>query len=392
MKGNDKISLEANPNQRVLIGLSGGVDSAVAAALLQSQGYAVEGITLQLWQAPTAAASPIPAAPSAAATAAEALGIPCHVIDVRSRFYETVVTPFLDAYAQGRTPNPCVQCNPTLKFSVMLEAADQLGAQWIATGHYARVQRATDGTAHLYRARNREQDQAYVLYRLTQRHLRRLLLPLGEVASKAEVREIARRRQLPNAARRDSQDLCFMSGGDYRTLIAKLRPQSLRPGLIYDEAGNRRGEHHGLARYTVGQRRGLGIAAAERLYVIALRPENNALIVGPASSLERRHCTLAEMTFPTGAPPPPRGTAARDQPPPTFEAHGRIRYRAPLIPVTIRMEGPHRADVALHEAQRGLAPGQSLVLYQDDEVIGGGIIQARKNHPIVNIANNFTFR
>ena len=144
---------------------------------------------------------------------AEALGIPCHVIDVRSRFYETVVTPFLDAYAQGRTPNPCVRCNPTLKLAVMLEAADQLGAQWIATGHYARVRRDANGTAHLYRAQNREQDQAYMLYRLTQRHLRRLLLPLGEIASKAEVREIARQHHLPNAARRDSQDLCFMSGG-----------------------------------------------------------------------------------------------------------------------------------------------------------------------------------
>ena len=379
MNQNDKLSLHTDENQRVLIGLSGGVDSAVAAALLQSQGYAVEGIALQLWQAPTPPASPAPtallaaaplaAAPLTAATVAEALGIPCHVIDVRSRFYKTVVTPFLDAYAQGRTPNPCVRCNPTLKLAVMLEAADQLGAQWIATGHYARVRRDANGTAHLYRAQNREQDQAYMLYRLTQRHLRRLLLPLGEIASKAEVREIARQHHLPNAARRDSQDLCFMSGEDYRTLIADLRPQSLQPGPIYDEAGHRLGEHRGLARYTVGQRRGLGIAAAERLYVIALRPADNAVIVGPASSLERRRCTLAEMIFPTGAPSPP----------PTFEAHGRIRYRAPLIPVTVRMEGTHRAEVTLHQAQRGLAPGQSLVLYQADEVIGGGIIQATKN-------------
>ncbi len=380
MNQNDKISLHTEPNQRVLIGLSGGVDSAAAAALLQSQGYAVEGIALQLWQAPT---TPVASGSAAASTVAAALGIPCHIIDVRSRFYETVVTPFLDAYAQGRTPNPCVRCNPTLKFAVMLEAADRLGAQWIATGHYARVQRDADGTAHLCRARNREQDQAYMLYRLTQRHLRRLLLPLGELASKAEVREIARQRQLPNAARRDSQDLCFMSGGDYRTLIAKLRPQSLRPGPIYDEAGHRRGEHRGLARYTVGQRRGLGIAAAEPLYVIALRPEENAVIVGPASSLERRRCTLAEMTFPTGAPPPPRCAAAWDKPQPTFEAHGRIRYRAPLIPVTVKMEDAHRAEVTLHKAQRGLAPGQSLVLYRDDEVIGGGIIQTVPSHPTI---------
>ncbi|MFP4394964.1 MAG: tRNA 2-thiouridine(34) synthase MnmA, partial [Anaerolineales bacterium] len=355
-----------NVNQRVLIGLSGGVDSAVAAALLQSQGYAVEGIALQLWQAPAAAGSADTATPAAAV--ANVLDIPCHVIDARSRFYETVVTPFLDAYTQGRTPNPCVCCNPGLKLAVMLEAADRMGVQWIATGHYARVRRDAKGTAHLYRARNYDQDQAYMLYRLTQRHLRRLLLPLGEIASKAEVREIARQRQLPNAARQDSQDLCFMSGGDYRTLVAKLRPQSLQPGPIYDETGQRLGDHRGLARYTVGQRRGLGIAAAERLYVIALRPEDNALIVGPASSLERRRCTLAEMTFPTGAPPAP-----------TFEARGRIRYRAPLIPATIRMEGARRAEATLHQPQRGLAPGQSLVLYQEDEVIGGGIIQATEN-------------
>ena len=385
MNQNDKLSLHTDVNRRVLIGLSGGVDSAVAAALLQSQGYTVEGIALQLWEAP-AAAGPADAA-TAAAAVANVLDIPCHMIDVRSRFYEAVVTPFLDAYPQGHTPNPCVRCNPTLKLAVMLEAADRMGVQWIATGHYARVRRDASGTAHLHRARNRDQDQAYMLYRLTQRHLRRLLLPLGEIASKAEVREIARQRHLPNAARRDSQDLCFMRGEDYRTLIADLRPQSLQPGPIYDEAGQRLGEHRGLARYTVGQRRGLGIAAAERLYVIALRPADNAVIVGPASSLERRRCTLAEMTFPTGAPPPPRGAAAGGKSPPTFEAYGRIRYRAPLIPVTIRMAGAHRAEATLHQPQRGLAPGQSLVLYQEDEVIGGGIIQATKSYQALDIVN-----
>ena len=347
-------------SQRVVVGMSGGVDSAVTAALLQAQGYAVIGVTLKLWQVPGAPSEAN--SESQALAVAEALHIPCHVLDLRERFYERVVTPFVDAYADGLTPNPCVMCNPTFKFVLLLEQAEVYAAQWIATGHYARVVHVDSG-AHLFRARCIAKDQSYALHRLTQRHLTRLLMPLGEIESKAAVREIARQRHLPSATQRDSQDLCFMQGGDYRTLLSELRPGIMQPGPIYNEAGEQLGTHQGLPRYTVGQRGGLRIAAPTRLYVLRLDTLNNALIVGPRRSLAREQCHITQFTFISGAPPAS-----------TFPAQGRIRYRAPLIPVTVTMPDDGCATVHFDTPQFGVAVGQALVLYQGDEVLGGGVI------------------
>ncbi|HOU16093.1 MAG TPA: tRNA 2-thiouridine(34) synthase MnmA [Anaerolineae bacterium] len=347
-------------NHCVVIGMSGGVDSAVAAALLQEQGFAVQGVTLKTWHTPfTNAEVHI----DLAAAVAEALHIPLHIEDVEARFYRDVVEPFVAEYVQGHTPNPCVMCNPTLKFAVLLEAADRLGARWIATGHYARIAHPEAGPARLLQAHNRQKDQSYALYRLTQRHLTRLLLPLGDIADKAAVRAMARRLSLPSADAEDSQDLCFMRGGDYRELLSHLRPEAIQPGPIFDESGKRLGEHHGLPYYTIGQRSGLGIAAAEPLYVLRLRSQDNAVIVGPASSLAQEACTLVALTFTTGAPPAE-----------VFSAQGRIRYRAPRVDVTVRVLDAQRAAIHFAQPQRGVAPGQSLALYQDEEVIGGGII------------------
>lgn len=346
---------------RVVIGLSGGVDSAVAAALLQAQGYEVHGVTLKTWHTP----GENDAITLDSAAVADALHIPLHIEDVEVRFYREVIEPFVAAYVGGYTPNPCVMCNPRLKFAVLSAVADRLGAPWIATGHYARIDHPIAGPARLLQAQNRQKDQSYALYRLTQRHLTRLLLPLGNVASKTAVREMARQYGLPDAAVADSQDLCFMRGGDYRTLVAHLHPDAVRPGPIYNENGEKLGEHHGLSHYTVGQRHGLGIAAAEPLYVVHLRPQDNAVIVGPATSLMREGCLLTMLTFTAGAPPAD-----------VFSAQGRIRYRAPRVDVAVRVVDRDRAAVHFTQPQRSVAPGQSLVFYQDEEVIGGGIITA----------------
>ncbi len=342
-------------NRRVVVGLSGGVDSSVAAAMLLEQGWDVIGVALRIWHATDETSF------EDAAAVAATLGIPFRVLDVRERFFQTVVAPFAAEYARGRTPNPCVICNPRLKFAALLEEADRCGAGRIATGHYARVTWDETGRAHLRRAISSRQDQAYMLYRLRQAHLRRLVLPLGEVADKESVRRTAARLHLPGAARRDSQDLCFVAG-DYRPLLRELHPQSARPGPILDESGTVLGRHQGLAFYTVGQRGGLRLSSSQRLYVLRLLPEKNALLVGPAERLWHRHCSLEQVTFTVEPPRSP------------FRAQARIRYHAPLAPATVTLQPEGRALVTFDEAQRGIAPGQSLVWYQGDEVLGGGVI------------------
>ena len=353
-------------NRRVVVGLSGGVDSAVAAALLCKQGYAVHAVTLDTWRAPQNGAEPRAAAEAVAGH----LGIPLVRCDVQQVFFTRVVEPFLDTYAEGRTPNPCVLCNPTLKFATLLEEADRIGASWIATGHYARVVRTPEGSAHLLQARARAKDQTYALYRLTQRHLSRLLLPLGDLEGKPQVREIARELGLPVAESSESQDLCFVGAGGYTELLSALRPSALRVGPILDEAGDQLGEHQGLARYTVGQRGGIGIQAPTRLYVLDLDPERNALIVGPRERLARESCWLMHVTFISGAQPTlgPSGD---------FEATGRIRYRAQLTPITVTLHDSGETHVRFAKPQVGVAPGQSLVFYNGEEVLGGGVIAPR---------------
>ncbi len=342
-----------------LVALSGGVDSAVTAARLLRQGHAVEGVVLRLWRAPQASGEePV----TAAEQVARALGIPLHVVDARERFFADVVQHFIRSYTQGLTPNPCVLCNPGLKFALLAEVAAAREAL-LSTGHYARILHPHNAPAQLWRARHRPRDQSYMLYRLTQPILTRLHLPLGEVASKDEVRAEAAALGLPVAARPDSQDLCFLGGTDYRAFLQAMAPEAAQPGPIYDEGGKRLGTHRGLGFYTVGQREGLGIAAPQPLYVVRLDATSNALIVGPRPALERATCRLAAVTFPEGTP-----TAGR------FACTAQIRYRATPVPVEVELLPDAQAVVHFAEPQRGLAPGQSVVFYDDERVVGGGII------------------
>ncbi|MBN1262585.1 MAG: tRNA 2-thiouridine(34) synthase MnmA [Anaerolineae bacterium] len=351
---------DTGDTRRVVVGLSGGVDSAVATALLKQEGFDVHAVSFQLWQAPFVETND---ATAGARDVAAALEVPFEVVDLREQFRQEVVAGFVDDYAKGITPNPCIHCNPRLKFAALIEVADRLHAWWIATGHYARLECRADDPVRLLKARSLRRDQSYVLYRLTQAQLARLKLPLGEVRDKESIRALASDLQLPGAQQRDSQDLCFLNGGDYRVLLEHLRPDSLRPGPIRDTGGKELGQHQGLPRYTIGQRSGLGIATGERLYVIDLWTEDNTLIVGPAEALLCTECLVSDLTFIAGTPP----AAA-------FTAEAKIRYRAPLTPVHVSLDSAHSAGVRFSIPQRGITPGQSLVLYHGDAVLGGGVI------------------
>jgi tRNA-specific 2-thiouridylase len=359
--GSNEIAETDDASTRVVVALSGGVDSAVTAGLLRRDGFEVYGVALRLWR--DAALPPSDIFDSAAAVT-DALDIPLHIIDLQERFYAQIIEAFADAYTQGETPNPCITCNPTIKFAALLAEAERVGAYWIATGHYANVTHRPGEPATLSRARCQARDQSYVLYRLGQPVLTRLKLPLGEFADKDQVRELAHAWELPATARADSQDLCFLDGGDYRGLLQKLRPEALQPGPIYDESGTLLGQHHGLPFYTVGQREGLGIAASQRLYVLRLEPERNTLIVGSEEHLLRDGCTLHAVTFTAGTAPST-----------SFNATAQIRYRAAPVPVEVTLLDDDRAQVAFATPQRSVTPGQSLVLYQDDVVLGGGFIE-----------------
>ncbi len=344
---------------RALVALSGGVDSAVAAALLLDQGFEVAGATLWLWGSDAGA----PPSIGRAAAVAEALGIPLETVDARAEFEAWVLGSFVADYGAGRTPNPCIRCNQHIKFGLLLRHAQAIGAQWLATGHYART-RTLDGHELLLRGRDRRKDQSYFLYRLNQAQLAQVRFPLGAL-TKEQVRQMARERGLPSAAQPESQDICFLAGGDYRAFLARRAPQLFRPGPIRDLDGRVVGQHRGLPGYTIGQRSGLGIAAREPLYVVAIDARENALVVGPARALGRDCCVVEELHLVSG-----------EVPSAPFEAHAQIRYRAEPTPVRVVPTGEWQAVVEFARVQRDITPGQSLVLYDGEVVLGGGIICA----------------
>ena len=347
----------------VAIAMSGGVDSSVAAALLVDAGHEVFGLMLRLWSDPGAGPNRC-CAPDDVARArvtAANLGIPFYVLDAQDAFREEVVEPFIHGYAQGVTPNPCLNCNRHIRWGFLLDNALAMGATHLATGHYARTE-AIDGRWRLLRALDREKDQSYVLSVLDQHHLAHALFPLGNMR-KQDVRGMAKERRLPAMDRHDSQDLCFLGGADYRDFLSGRIAEAHRPGPVLDLQGRTIGLHGGLIEYTVGQRKGLRISASVPLYVLEKQPETNALIVGPRAALGKPEFTVRDLHWVGDRPTPAeRGLTVQ------------VRYRSRELPATIQWLEGSRALVRIPEGLAEITPGQAAVFYRGEECLGGGII------------------
>jgi tRNA-specific 2-thiouridylase len=397
------------PDARVVVAMSGGVDSSVAAALLKQQGYDVVGVTMRLYDEPSGTRSELPERNSVmslggrgccgfggardAARVAAKLGIPHYAWDFRKEFEAAVVEEFCSEYARGRTPNPCLRCNEVLKFTELLGRAAQLGAESIATGHYARiVARDMTGKRGLSRASARFEglsplsgeteanggqspfawqllkgadelkDQSYFLYAMTQEQLSRVLMPVGGY-TKTEVRELARKLDLPVAEKPESQDICFVPDNDYEAFLRRRRPELFQPGPVLDTSGNVLGQHEGIAGYTVGQRKGLGLAFGERRYVVRLDREKNAVVLGTEAEARGRVVEAGDARWVAGrAPVGP------------FRAEARVRYQGRGGEALVEPNGEGRVRVTFDEPQWAPTPGQAVVFWQGDRTLGGATI------------------
>jgi tRNA-specific 2-thiouridylase len=365
---------------KIAVAMSGGVDSSAAAAILKEQGHELVGFTMQLWNQRRGISvdengDPLPSRCCSlddvydARRVAEELGFPFYVLNLERDFERDVVQPFITSYLSGETPIPCVACNSRLKFASLDRLALSLGCEKVATGHYARVSYDMKANRHrLFRGRNLQKDQSYFLWELTQEQLSRSLFPLGEM-SKPEVRDVARSRKLAIAEKAESQEICFVPDGDYagfidRYLEAENETNRLPgKGEIVNTHGEVVNKHDGIHRYTVGQRRGIGISSERPLYVISIDAERNRVVVGHQEELLREEFTAAGTNW-----------IAFDAPETSVRAEVRVRYRHTPAPATITMQDDGRARIVFDEAQRAITPGQATVFYRGDEVVGGGWI------------------
>ena len=365
------IDLPGSPaDHRIVVAMSGGVDSSVVAALLAERGFEIVGITLQLYDHGAAAGRKGACCAGQdirdAARVANRLGIAHYVLDYESRFRAEVIEDFAQSYRRGETPVPCIRCNQRIKFRDLLATARDLGASALATGHYVRRLTGPDGP-ELHRARDTARDQSYFLFATTPAELDFLRFPLGGLA-KEETRALARHFGLPVAEKPDSQDICFIPHGSYAGLVERLQPEAGEPGDIVDRAGQVLGRHRGIAHFTVGQRKGLGIAAAEPLHVLAIEPQQRRLVVGPRAALAETRVSLGDLNWLYPAPPDPAG----------IRVAAKLRSGQPPAPAVLYPgAAPGEADLLLSIPADGVAPGQAAVLYDGERMLGGGWIRRR---------------
>jgi len=364
--------MPASTRKKVVLGMSGGVDSSVAAKLLKDQGYEVLGVTLKVWEEEdeTSASKRWQergcCKVGIAKHVAELLDISHQVIDTRETFQQGVIDDFIGGYLKGTTPNPCVRCNERVKFGGLFQIAEQLGADYIATGHYATIQQDEFGTPFLARGRDTKKDQSYFLYRIPAKWLSKMLFPLGDM-EKPQVWTEAEAMGLPVEELKESQEICFVTQGDYREFLKEHAPQATNPGNFVDGEGHELGRHDGVAFYTPGQRKGLGIATGNRLYVQRVVPDLNLVVLGPPEDLDTQSCQVADLNIFS------------------HENLGegqlldiKFRYGSPAVPATLHWDSETSMTVTFDNPVRALSPGQSAVFYAGDRVLGGGIIQTPK--------------
>jgi len=356
--------------KRVVIGMSGGVDSSVAAYLLKQQGYDVIGVTMQIWQDKSKEALEREGGCCSLSAVEDArrvctkIDIPFYVMNFKEVFEKLVIDYFVDEYLCGRTPNPCIACNKFIKFDALLERSRALEADYVATGHYARIQYEENLKRYVIRkSAAPDKDQTYVLYNLTQEQLRHILMPLGDY-NKSQVREIARELDLRTANKPESQEICFVEDNDYGRFISERKGSEIKSGYFVDTQGRRLGTHKGIVHYTVGQRKGLGIAFGKPMYVVEIIPDKNLVVLGDEKEVFSKELIASQMNY-----------IAFEKLEGAINVKAKIRYSAKEAEATVTPIDNERVRVVFREAQRAITPGQAVVFYQEDILVGGGTIE-----------------